>query len=140
MRPQRKEPDCHTKALIEALQRFEQGLEYSIFITGNRHTAESHIDAARVFLMGKFPVLASRHMRSVTLGNSLDRKAMGLGFRIDYMTAEEFKGGRGFDRLRGMRGKIIFLDDAMLGHTLTHGEQEELKSIVSYINAKFEVQ
>lgn len=136
MRPQRKEPDCHTKAIIAALRRWEdRGIGSTAIIT-HKGAIDGHIDAARTFFMGKYPTLGSRAMRNISFGNSLDGKVKGIGFNIDYFTGYDFENG--VDKLRGRNGPIVVLDDAMLPHILRHGAHEELMAIINYTNARFE--
>lgn len=139
MKPQgkAKEQDCHTKAIIEALKVWhDTGKGENMFICG-RGFKNDLIERAGLFLKGGYPTLYSKAMSNVSLGNSLDGKQKGLGFSITYVATEDLKGTH-FDILRGTLCKVTVLEEAMLGHVLTHGEHEELKLLIEHTNAKFE--
>lgn len=133
MRPQRKEPDCHTKAIMEAMVRFKNdGNGRNIFITERRKIQE-HLNDARNFLAGEFPVIASQHMAQVTLGNGPTGK--GLGFMIMYMHADQFRFGP--DALKGFNGRVTILDDAMLVHILPLSAIREIEAVIAVNNSRY---
>lgn len=135
MRTPKKEVDCHTKAVIDALKRWEaHGKGRNVFITGRIDQLHKHMDNARLYLAGKYPVLSAHAMRQVTLGDGANGK--GLGFSIQYMCSHELT-NYGMDKLRGLEAFVTVLDDAMLVHTLRHGEAEELGVIINILNSRY---
>lgn len=133
MRPQRKEPDCHTKAIMEAIVRFKDGGNgRNIFITQRRKIQE-HLNDARNFLAGEFPVIASQHMAQITLGNGPSGK--GLGFMIMYMHEGQF--GFGADALKGFNGRVKILDDAMLIHAIPLAVVKEIEYVIETNNSRY---
>lgn len=133
MRPQKKEPDCHTKAIIEALGRFkETGSGRNIFIT-SRHEIEGHLNNARNFLQGEFPVISSRHMAQITLGDGQSGK--GLGFMIRYMHPDQLRHGP--DALKGFNGRVTVLDDALMMHALPLGIIREIEEVIAANNSRY---
>lgn len=138
MRPQRKELDCHTKAIVDALKRFtETGEGANVFITHNENTMRENIEKGRLFLAGKFPVLGSFLSGELSLGNKLDGSEKGLGFYIKYYTLTKFQ-THGPNWMQGMRARFVILEDAMPAHVLSHGQHQELLAFVEHMNARNE--
>jgi hypothetical protein len=132
MRPQKKEPDCHTKALLDALARWEQHRKgVNIFIV-NRLDIGRLVDAAYNFYKGKYPTLASRAMSQVTFGDRGETE--GKGFVIYYHTPGQLRDGA---MLKGFIGHVTVLPDSMIGHELSHGEQQMVEEIIAITNARY---
>jgi len=129
----KKEVDCHTKAVIDALARFERGHGHSIFIC-SRLDLHEHMDKARVFLAGKYPVLAPYAMQQVTLGNGANGR--GLGFRISYYTREQLEPDCAM--LRGLEAHITILPDAMLAHFSSTRVIDTLNEMIATRNPRYE--
>lgn len=131
MRPQRKEQDCHTKAIIDAIARFKStGLGRNVFIS-SRGEFERHINDARNFLAGEFPVIASMHMSQITLGNGQNGK--GLGFMIMYMDARTMS----INNVKSIEAHITVLDQAMLMHQWPLDRIRELEEVIAIKNSRY---
>jgi hypothetical protein len=134
MKAPKKEVDCHTKAVIDALHRWEtKGKGRNVFITGRADQLHKHMDNARLYLAGKYPVLSAHAMRQVTLGNGANGN--GLGFSIQYMCSHDFVHGP--ERLKGLEAFVTVLDDAMLAHTLNHGQHAALTETINILNSRY---